>query len=164
MKLLRTGSILFLALGALPAESAIAQATGNSCSGNACPELLYIGTRTEGTDTGIVAARLDPVSGELTALGLAVPIVHPTWLVASPHRSILYSVSEVGNNGATQASVHSFAADKYEEVYLRAYGAVSEARASIGQYLPAWVSGPLREQQLEQVRRLRRRHLRSHPA
>ncbi len=111
MKSLITKCIAPLALAmsfAAPANAQIAE----PCSRRHCRELLYIGTRAEGADSGIVAAQFDSISGEIRSLGLAAPVVHPTWVVANPHRPIIYSVSEVGNDGSTPGSVLSFAADK----------------------------------------------------
>jgi 6-phosphogluconolactonase len=73
--------------------------------------ILYVGTRADGPGAGITALRFDPVTGRLSDLGLAVEVARPTWLLASPHRAIVYSVSEVGNDGKAQASVYSFSAD-----------------------------------------------------
>jgi 6-phosphogluconolactonase len=76
------------------------------------PPLVYIGSRESGADAGITAARFDPTKGSLVSLGIIAKVERPTWLLPSPHRSILYSVSEVGNDGHGEGSVLSFSVDK----------------------------------------------------
>ena len=74
-------------------------------------QIIYVGTRAEGATGGITAARFDPATGTLTRIGKAADVARPTWLLASPQRGLLYSVSEVGNDGKVEASVHGFRAD-----------------------------------------------------
>ena len=78
-----------------------------SCNG----ELVYFGTHSEGAGQGIFAARFDARSGKLTSLGLVAEIARPTWLVAHPKLPVLYSVSESGNDGHSEASVFSLGVD-----------------------------------------------------
>jgi len=73
---------------------------------------VYFGTRANGAGQGIVAARFDATNGHLTSVGLVAEITRPTWLIAHPSLPILYSVSEVGNDGLSEASVFSLAVDK----------------------------------------------------
>ena len=83
------------------------------CSGIAYgSDLVYFGTRASGPGQGIFAARFDATSGHLSALGLVSDITRPTWLIAHPTLPVLYAVSEVGNDGVSEASVFSLAADK----------------------------------------------------
>jgi 6-phosphogluconolactonase len=73
--------------------------------------LVYIGTQGAEPGQGIFAARLDPRTGTLTPLGLAAELQRPTWLTAHPALPVLYAVSEVGNDGKSQGSVHTLRAD-----------------------------------------------------
>ncbi len=75
------------------------------------PKLVYFGTRATGAGQGVMGARFDPKTGALSSLGLAAEIERPTWVMPSPHRPVLYSVSETGNDGKSNASVYSFSAD-----------------------------------------------------
>jgi 6-phosphogluconolactonase len=105
--ILRTVPLLCLVIGAAPL-SAQRPDTGARASPS---ELVYIGTRADGEKGGIIAARFDPATGTLTEIGKVSDVLHPTWLLASPHRSVLYSVSEIGNDGSAEAAVLSFSAD-----------------------------------------------------
>ena len=62
-------------------------------------------------DKGIYAARFDEATGHLTPLGRVAEVERPTWLVAGPGNHVLYSVSETGNDGKSEASVLSFTVD-----------------------------------------------------
>ncbi len=84
---------------------------GLSCAAKGCGELVYIGAHATGVGQGVNAARFDPAAGGLVALGLAAQVEQPTWLVVHPKAPVLYAVSEVGNDGKTEASVHSFRVD-----------------------------------------------------
>jgi 6-phosphogluconolactonase len=70
-------------------------------------ELFYIGTQTD----AMFGARLDETSGQLSPLGLVARVERPTWVLAHTHLPVIYSVSEVGNDGKSDASVYSFAVD-----------------------------------------------------
>lgn len=74
--------------------------------------IVYFGTHGSGAGQGIWAARFDPATGRLQPLGLAAEIDRPTWQVADPDKSVLYSVSETGNDGKTEAGVYSLAMDR----------------------------------------------------
>lgn len=74
-------------------------------------ELVYVGTQGSGAGQGIFAARLDVHTGRLAPLGVAAEVARPTWTLTNPAGSALYSVSEVGNDGKSQAAVFSFAVD-----------------------------------------------------
>jgi 6-phosphogluconolactonase len=84
-----------------------AEARAPACKAR-CGEILYIGTHGSGDGHGIFAARLDPRTGRLSSLGLAAQVDRPTWLAVNPRVPVLYAVSEVGNDGTAEASVHSF--------------------------------------------------------
>ena len=73
--------------------------------------LVFIGTQQDGDGHGIVAARLDPDSGAISTVGTAATVKRPTWVQADAQRSVLFSVSEVGNAGDSMAEVLSFAVD-----------------------------------------------------
>ncbi len=76
------------------------------------PQIVYFGTHGGGPGQGIWAARFDPATGQLQPLGLAAEIDRPTWQVADPDKPVLYSVSETGNDGKTEAGVYSLAIDR----------------------------------------------------
>ncbi|WP_260929387.1 lactonase family protein [Novosphingobium sp. 9] len=104
---------LLLALQPAGAQGAAPAPVPQSCTDDACakPQWVYIGSRHEGPGGGISVARFDPRTGTLTAFGHAAEVVQPTWLLPSPHRPVLYSVSEVGNDGKAHGAVLSFTAD-----------------------------------------------------
>lgn len=83
-----------------------------SRSGGEPTAWLFVGTRADGPATGIRAAGFDAATGRMTERGLAAAMVHPTWLLSDPRHPMLYSVSEVGNDGLAEASVHGFAVDR----------------------------------------------------
>lgn len=68
---------------------------------------VYIGTLGE----TIIAAHFDQATGRITDLRPTAQISRPTWLALDPERPILYSVSELGNDGKETGSVYSFAID-----------------------------------------------------
>jgi hypothetical protein len=75
------------------------------------PHLVYVGTQGAEPGQGVFAARLDARTGRLTWLGLAASLQRPTWIAAHPALPVLYAVSEVGNDGKSQGSVHTLRAD-----------------------------------------------------
>lgn len=99
-------------LAGLAATPLCAEEKNRPCDGDLCDHpLVYIGTRADGSGTGISAARFDEKTGHVAALGLAAEVARPTWLRASPHLPILYSVSETGNDGKSEGGFYSFHAD-----------------------------------------------------
>ncbi|TCB95764.1 lactonase family protein [Micromonospora zingiberis] len=61
-------------------------------------EIVHIGGYTAhsaGRGTGIVAARRDPDTGELTSLGTVAVTASPSFLTRHPARSVLYAVNEL---------------------------------------------------------------------
>lgn len=88
-------------------------AADHPCPQNAClaPQLVYIGTHTKGGDEAIHAARFDPETGTLSDLGKAAVQVHPTWLMPSPHRQVLYVANANGVGMEAQGEVLSFTAN-----------------------------------------------------
>jgi 6-phosphogluconolactonase len=66
------------------------------------PDLLYIGTYTEGTHSeGIYLVRMDRRSGELRRIG-AVKAANPSFLTIHPNGRVLYAVNEL-DKGAVSA-------------------------------------------------------------
>ncbi|MBC2666316.1 lactonase family protein [Novosphingobium flavum] len=102
---------LLIAVGAVTGPAAAEAPAGTSEARRDGGQLVYVGTRGRGDGIGISAARFDAASGQFTPLGLAVEAVNPTWLMASPHRAVLYAVSEVGNDGKSDGAVLSYTAD-----------------------------------------------------
>jgi 6-phosphogluconolactonase len=70
--------------------------------------LIYIGTQGE----GLLGARLDTATGRLTLLGTMARIKRPTWVTPDPDRPVLYTVSELGNDGKQRGRVISMAVDR----------------------------------------------------
>ncbi len=93
---------VFLAT-ALAAPAGLALAQGG--------QLVYFGERLNAPDGAIFGARLDPATGALSPLGPQAKVDRPTWVLPSPHRAVLYAVSETGNDGTSQGGVLSFSAD-----------------------------------------------------
>ena len=89
----------------------LAPVAAASQSAAAAGELVYLGQRVDGPDAAIFGARLDPVTGTLTALGALAKVDRPTWIVADAQGRVVYAVSETGNDGFTPGGVWSFAAD-----------------------------------------------------
>ncbi len=75
-------------------------------------DLVYFGTRSTEPGRGIFAARFDAQSGQLTSMGQVASLELPTWVMAHPQLPVLYAVSEVGNDGLSEASVSSLEIDK----------------------------------------------------
>ncbi|WP_288806618.1 beta-propeller fold lactonase family protein [uncultured Novosphingobium sp.] len=99
-----------LAAQALPAGGSSGTALADSlvingaaehpCPQNTClaPQLVYVGTGTG----AIYAARFDPASGTISALGIGANPGHPTWLMPSPHRQVLYAANANGSGSGAQ--------------------------------------------------------------
>ncbi|MDQ2901300.1 MAG: lactonase family protein [Acidobacteriota bacterium] len=73
--------------------------------------IAYVGTYTGTGSKGIQAFRWDPRSAKIDQLGLVGEIVNPSFVAIHPNRKYLYSVSELGNNGAPKGSVAGFSID-----------------------------------------------------
>lgn len=67
--------------------------------------LIFLGTYTRNGSRGIYAVRLDAATGALSAPTLAAEVANPPWLVFSPDKKFLYTVSE------TTAQAVGFAVD-----------------------------------------------------
>lgn len=108
----RMTPMLAFALAQLaPATMAGAKPSRGPSSAGKATQIVYVGTRAEGETGGITAARFDPTTGTFARIGKVADVVRPTWLLAGPHRNMLYSVSEIGNDGKAEAAVYSFRAD-----------------------------------------------------
>lgn len=90
--------------------------------------LVYVGTQGSAPGGGIFVARLDWASGRLSGLRLAAELERPTWITTVPGRERLYAVSETGNDGASEATVHAFAANRQTGI-LTAMGVQTTAGA-----------------------------------
>lgn len=78
--------------------------------------LAYIGTYTGaigngGNGEGIYSAELNPVTGELVNLKLAVATPSPSWIAISPSGKFLYAANELVNYHGNSGSVSSFSID-----------------------------------------------------
>ena len=71
----------------------------------AAERLVYFGTHAN----AVYGGRLDDRTGKLSLTGPAVDVERPTWLMPGRDRSILYAVSETGNDGKSQANVYALA-------------------------------------------------------
>jgi len=68
------------------------------CFASARQYLVYFGTYTAQQSEGIYAARFDDESGALESLGLAAPILNPSFLTIDVAGEHLYAVSELGDS------------------------------------------------------------------
>lgn len=69
--------------------------------------ILYIGT----LGPAIWASRFDSRTGDLTLIGPAGAVEHPSWITVDAPRKRLFAVSETGNEGQAQGKVLSFGID-----------------------------------------------------
>ena len=68
------------------------------------PDLLYVGTYTEGTTSGgVYLVRMDRRSGELRRIGAVNAGANPSFLTIHPNRRVLYAVNELDKRGAVSA-------------------------------------------------------------
>lgn len=86
----------------------LAMLAGPALAREPAGDLVYVGTH---GDAGVYGARLNPKTGRLTALGQVAAIDRATSLVTHPTRPILYSLSELGNDGAQDGKVFALAID-----------------------------------------------------
>jgi 6-phosphogluconolactonase len=73
--------------------------------------LVFLGTRTNAPGKGISSCFFDAEKGTCSSVSLAAEIASPTAFALSPNQRILYSVSELGNDGKTDGSISAFAID-----------------------------------------------------
>src|SRR5271165_1347164 len=74
--------------------------------------LVFLGTRTNAPGKGIFSCFYDAKAGTCTPVSLAAEIASPTALALSADRRILYSVSELGNDGKSDGSISAFTIDQ----------------------------------------------------
>ena len=68
------------------------------------PDLLYVGTYTEGTRSeGIYLVRMDRGSGELLRVGSVNAGANPSFLSMHPNGRVLYAVNEIEPTGTVSA-------------------------------------------------------------
>jgi 6-phosphogluconolactonase len=92
---------------ALAAPLVAVVAPAPALAGTPRSDLVYIGMQ---GDT-IHAARFDPRTGDLTAIGPVAQGLRPTWAVRHPVLPILYFTDEAGNDGAGQGGVLAYRVD-----------------------------------------------------
>jgi len=73
--------------------------------------LIFLGTRINAPGKGISSCFFDAKTGTCTPITLAAEIASPTAFAVSANRRILYSVSELGNDGKTDGSISAFTID-----------------------------------------------------
>ena len=105
------------------------------------PDLLYVGTYTEGTKSeGVYLVRMDRRSGELLRVGSVNAGANPSFLSIHPNRPVLYAVNELERGAVSAFSIDkgSGALTRLNEqpseggapCYVSAHGKRSECRAS----------------------------------
>jgi 6-phosphogluconolactonase len=72
---------------------------------NTATELIYIGSQ----GNQLRAARFDPASGKLTAIGVVAEGLRPTWAIAHPSKPILYVVND---ERVKEGSITAYAVDR----------------------------------------------------
>lgn len=91
------------------AATAIATHTASSAAQGLGSKLLLVGTQTAKTSKGIYSYSFDPVTGELTKIGLAAATENPTFLVAAPDRKTIIVANELESyEGQKSGAVSSF--------------------------------------------------------
>lgn len=73
--------------------------------------LVLLGTRANAPSKGIYSCFFDARSGTCGPISLAGEIASPTAFAISANKQILYSVSELGNDGKSEGSISAFAID-----------------------------------------------------
>ena len=78
----------------------------------AFPQMMYVGTYTDGTSKGIYAYHFDAKTGALTPMGLMAQTPEPTFLALHPNGKYLYAVNELNTfQGKSAGSVTAFSID-----------------------------------------------------
>ncbi len=71
--------------------------------------LVYVGTYTGASSKGIYVSKLDPATGKLSSLELAVETRNPSFLAVHPNGRFLYAIGEIGDsNGKRPGAVSAF--------------------------------------------------------
>lgn len=91
---------------ALTAASSIRQAWAAQSR-----SLVLLGTRTNAPGKGIYSCFFDAKTGRCSPVSLAAELASPTAFTLSANGRILYSVSELGNDGKSDGSISAFAID-----------------------------------------------------
>lgn len=79
----------------------------------ASQQLVYVGTYTGPESKGIYAFRYDPITAQLTSLGLAAKTEDPSFLVLSSSGRFLYAVNEVSNfNHGRSGAISAYRVDE----------------------------------------------------
>jgi 6-phosphogluconolactonase len=73
--------------------------------------LIFLGTRTNAPGKGIYSFFFDAETGTCTPAILAAEIASPTAFALSPNKRILYSVSELGNDGKSDGAISALTID-----------------------------------------------------
>ena len=74
--------------------------------------LVYVGTYTSRGSEGIYAYRYDPLTGDLSPLGVVAHTENPTFLAISPNKKYLYAANEVAEiDGQPGGAVSAFSID-----------------------------------------------------
>lgn len=73
--------------------------------------LVFLGTRINASGKGIYSCFFDAKTSICTSVSLAADIASPTAFTLSANRHILYSVSELGNDGKSDGSVSAYKID-----------------------------------------------------
>lgn len=97
-------------------------------------EIVHIGMHGD----KVHAARFDPASGDLAAIGPVAEGLRPTWTTQHPRQPILYVTDEVGNDGKSAGGVVTFRADARDGSLSR----LGNIRAGAGGTTNLWFDAP----------------------
>jgi len=73
--------------------------------------LLYLGSRTQQKGQGIIFCFFDAKTGQSSPVSLAAEMEFPTAFAVSSNKRVLYSTSEVGNDGKSSGTLYAFSID-----------------------------------------------------
>jgi 6-phosphogluconolactonase len=74
--------------------------------------MVYIGTYTAAKSKGIYIFRMDPTTGDLTAVGVSPEVANPSFVTIHPNRHYLYAVNEISDyEGKKSGAVSAFSID-----------------------------------------------------
>jgi 6-phosphogluconolactonase len=126
-KLSRRHFLKTISAAALAASPALAAASSLAASGR---QRVFIGSE---TPDGILAYDWNPLTAELTPVGVAATLANAAWITYSPHREFLYAASEVESfNGKPTGAVASFRVAKGELHPLSAQNTASVGTCYVG--------------------------------
>jgi len=96
-----------LTVSRLKAEDETLPLTENVPAAAFGPPFVYVGCYTGGTNArGISVFHLDPITNELTLVGIVAPVSSPSFIVIDASRRFLYSGNESGAGSASAFSVN----------------------------------------------------------